>query len=107
MTVSHLSFRVPYSAHRDCMIVIQPQRAAYQAVCVDAATKLTIGCPSIPRGPNGRRPAISADDIMGMIGGYRLASTAVDIEMDDLAERSRRIANGLRWRRRLRRRVGR
>jgi hypothetical protein len=107
MTVSHLSFRAPYSAHRDCMIVIRPQNSAYHAVCVDAATRLTIGCPSLPRAPDGRRPAVSAADITAMIGGYRLASAVVDIEMDELAQRTRQISNGLRSRRRLRWRVGR
>jgi hypothetical protein len=53
MTISHLSFRVPYSAHRDCMIVIRPRGAAYQAVCVDAATRSAIGSPTIPRAPDG------------------------------------------------------
>lgn len=102
MTVSYLSFRVPYSAHRDCMIVIQPQREAYQAVCVDAATRLAIGSPSIPRGPNGSRPSVSADDVIRLIGGmYRLASVAVDIEADELRRRTRRISDQLRLRRRL------
>jgi hypothetical protein len=78
MTVYRLSFRESYTSNRDCMIVIQPQRAAYQALCVDAATRLTIGCPPIPRCADGSRPAISATDIMGMIGEYRLASIAVD-----------------------------
>jgi len=96
MTISHLSFRVPYSAHRDCMIVVRPRNSAYQAVCVDAATRLTIGCPSVQRGPDGRRPAISATDVMGMIGEYRLASAAVDIEAEELARRTRRIAGELR-----------
>jgi hypothetical protein len=102
MTVTHLSFRVPYSAHRDCMIVIQPLKAAFRAVCVDAATRLTIGSPSVPRGPDGRRPAISATDVIGMVGGYRLASAAVDIEADELAQRSQRISDELRLRRRVR-----
>jgi len=107
MTVSYLSFRVPYAANRDCMIVIQPQSSAYRAVCVDAATRWTIGCPSIPREPNGARPAISAADVIGMIGGYRLASAAVDIEADELASRIRRMSGELRLRRRLwRRRSG-
>jgi hypothetical protein len=107
MTISHLSFRVPYSADRDCMIVIRPRREAYQAVCVDAATRLTIGCPSFPRRPDGGRPAIAVGDVIGIIGGYRLASAAVDIEMEDLAQRIRQITDSLRSRRRLRRRVGR
>jgi hypothetical protein len=100
MTVSQLSFRAPYSAHRDCMIVVRPLRSAYQAVCVDAATRLTIGCPPIPRCPDGRRPAISANDIMAMIGGYRLASAALDIDAEELAERTRRISGQLQLRRR-------
>jgi hypothetical protein len=94
MTISYLSFRTPYSAYRDCMIVIQPQGpSAYRAVCVDAATRLTIGCPSVPRAPDGRRPAISAADVIGMVGGYRLASAAVDIEMDELARQTRLIGH--------------
>jgi hypothetical protein len=105
MTVSRLSFRMPYSAHRDCMVVIRPLGAAYQAVCVDAATRLTIGSPTIPRGPDGRRPVITADDVLRLIGGmYRLASVAVDIEAEELAQRSRRISVRLRLRRRLWRR---
>jgi hypothetical protein len=93
MTISYLSFRTPYSAYRDCMIVIQPQGpSAYRAVCVDAATRLTIGCPSVPRAPDGRRPAISAADVIGLVGGYRMASAAVDIEMDELARQTRLIA---------------
>jgi hypothetical protein len=100
MTVSYLSFRVPYSANRDCMIVIQPQKAAYRAVCVDAATRLTIGCPSVPREQNGGRPAILPGDVIRMIGGYRLASAVVDIELDELAGRTRRISDQLRLRRR-------
>jgi hypothetical protein len=104
MPVSHLSFRMPYSAHRDCMIVIQPQKAAYQAGCVDAATRLTIGSPSFPRGADGSRPAILAADVIAMVGGYCLAAAAVDIEADELARRSRQISDGLRVRRRLGRR---
>jgi hypothetical protein len=105
MTISHLSFRVPYSAARDCMIVIRPRGADYQAVCVDAATRLAIGHPSIPRGADGGRPAVSADDVIRLIGGiYRLASVAVDIEADELAQCSRRISDRLRLRRRLWRR---
>jgi hypothetical protein len=103
MTVYRLSFRESYTSNRDCMIVIQPQRAAYQALCVDAATRLTIGCPPIPRCADGSRPAISATDIMGMIGEYRLASIAVDIEAHELAQRSRRISARLRPRGRRRR----
>lgn len=45
MTVSYLSFRVSYSANRDCVIVLKPRREAYQAVCVDAATRRTIPIP--------------------------------------------------------------
>jgi hypothetical protein len=103
MTVSYLSFRTPYSSNRECVIVIQPNNSAYRAVCVDAATRLTIGSPSIPRGPNGGRPSISAADVIGMIGGYRLAAAAVDIETDQLAGRTRRISNRLRSRRSVRR----
>jgi hypothetical protein len=104
MTIYRLSFRESYTSNRDCMIVIQPQRAAYQALCIDAATRLTIACPPIPRGSDGSPPAISATDIMGMIGEYRLASTAVDIEALELAQRSRRISDRLRLHGRLRRR---
>jgi hypothetical protein len=101
MTVSYLSFRVPYSADRDCVITIKPQREAYQAVCVDAATRLTIGSPSLQRGSDGARPQVSAADVIAMIGRYRLASAAVDLETDELADRSRRISSQLRSRRRL------
>lgn len=103
MTISHLSYRVPYAADRRCVIVIRPQKEAYQAVCVDAATRLAIGSPSIPRGNDGRRPAVSADDVIRLVGGmYRLASIAVEIEGDDLARRTRRVSSQLRLRRRLR-----
>jgi hypothetical protein len=101
MTVSYLSFRVPYSGNRDCVIIIKPQREAYQAVCVDAATRLTIGSPSLERDSDGTRPSISAADVIGMIGSYRLASAAVDLEAEELADRSRRISSQLRSRRRL------
>jgi hypothetical protein len=101
MTLSYLSFRVPYSGNRDCVIIIKPQREAYRAVCVDAATRLTIGSPSVQRGSDGGRPSISANDVIEMIGSYRLASAAVDLEADELADRSRRISNQLRSRRRL------
>jgi hypothetical protein len=37
---------------------------------------------------------------MGMIGGYRLASAAVDMQTDELARQSRRISDELRVRRR-------
>ena len=100
MTVSHLSFRVPYSADRDCMVIIKPQREAYQAVCLDAATRLTIASPSLQRNSDGARPQISAADVIGLIGSYRLASAAVDLEADELADRSRRISSRLRSRRR-------
>ncbi|WP_027582749.1 hypothetical protein [Bradyrhizobium sp. Ai1a-2] len=100
MTVSHLSFRVPYSANRDCVIIIKPQREAYQAVCVDAATRRTIGSPSLPRDSDGARPQVSAAEVIGRIGRYRLASAAVDLEVDELADRSRRISSRLRTRRR-------
>jgi hypothetical protein len=101
MTVSYLSFRVPYAGNRDCVIIIKPQREAYQAVCVDAATRLTIGSPSFKRDSDGARPSISGADVIGMIGSYRLASAAVDLEADELADRSRRISSQLRSRRRL------
>jgi hypothetical protein len=101
MTVSYLSFRVPYSANRDCVIIIKPQREAYQAVCVDAATRLTIGSPSLQRNSDGGRPSTSAADVITMIGSYRLAAAAVDFEADELADRSRRISSQLRSRRRL------
>jgi hypothetical protein len=101
MTVSYLSFRVPYSANRDCVIIIKPESEAYQAVCLDAATRRTIGSPSVRRDSNGARPQVSAADIIGMIGSYRLASAAVDFEADELADRSRRISSRLRSRRRL------
>jgi hypothetical protein len=105
MTISHLSFRAPYSAGRDCMIVIRPQKEAYRAVCVDAATRLAIGSPSIPRSADGSRPAVSADDVIRLIGGmYRLASVAVDIEADELVRRTRRASDRLHLRRRLWRR---
>jgi hypothetical protein len=108
MTVSRLSFRMPYSAHRDCIVVIQPRGAAYQAVCVDAATRLTIGSPAIARGPDGGRPVVTADDVLRLFGGmYRLASVAVDIEAEELAQRSQRILGQLRLRRRLWRRQSR
>jgi hypothetical protein len=102
MTVYRSSFRESYTSNRDCMIVIQPQRAAYQALCVDAATRLTIACPPIPRSSDGSPPAIKAADIIGMIGEYRFASTAVDIEALELAQRSRRISDRLRLHGRLR-----
>jgi len=105
MTVSHLSFRVRYTADRDCTIVIRPKGAAYQAVCVDSATRLTIGSPDISRAPGGGRPVVTADDALRLIGGmYRLASVAVDIEADELAQRSRRVSDKLRLRGRLWRR---
>jgi len=105
MTISRLSLRVPYAADRDCMIVIRPQKAAYQAVCVDVAIRLTIGSPSIPRAPGGARPLVTADDVLRLIGGmYRLASVAVDIEADELARRTRRVSDQLRLRGRLWRR---
>jgi hypothetical protein len=104
MTIAYLSFRAPYGDHRECLIVIQPQKQAYRAVCVDAVTRLTIGCPSFQRRPDGRRPAIAVGDVMGSIGGYRLASAAVDIEATALADRTRRIANELLLGRRLSRR---
>src|ERR1700722_18183212 len=69
--------------------------------CVDAGTRLTIGCPTIPRGPDGSRPEISAVDVVVRIGGYRLASAAVDIEGGELVRRTRRISHKLRSRRRL------
>src|SRR6476620_1688532 len=53
----------------DCMIVIQPNSSAYRAVCVDVATRLTIGCPSVSRAPDGTAPAILAADVISMIGG--------------------------------------
>ena len=101
MTVSYLSFRVPYSANRDCVIIIKPRREAYQAVCVDAATRRMIASPSLQRDSNGARPQISAAEVIGMVGSYRLASAAVDLEADELADRSRRISSQLRSRRRL------
>jgi hypothetical protein len=100
MTVSYLSFRVPYSVNRECVIVIKPQREAYQAVCVDAATRQMIGSLFLPRDSNGARPQISAAEIVDRIGSYRLASAAVDLEADELADRSRRISSQLRSRRR-------
>ncbi len=107
MTISYLSFRVPYADHRDCMIVIQPQKQVYRAVCVDAVTRLMIGCPSFQRGPDGGRPAIAADDVMDSIGRYRLASAAVDIEAEALAGRTRRITKEMLSSRRLSRRCNR
>lgn len=97
MTISRLSFCVPYTAGRDCMIVIRPRGAAYQAVCVDAATRLTIGSPVVPRAPGGGQPGVTADDVLRLIGGmYRLASVAVDIEAAELTRRTRRVSDLLR-----------
>ena len=103
MTVSYLSFRVPYAAGRNCMVVIRSDRGAYRAVCVDEATRLTIGYPSLARGADGARPAVAAAEIIGMIGGYRLAAAALDIEANELMQRSRRISTALRRSRRRRR----
>jgi hypothetical protein len=100
MTVARLSFRNPYSFYRECVVVIQPRGAAYQAACVDAATRLMIGSPAIPRHPEGGRPVVTADDVLRLIGGmYRLASVAVDIEAEELARLTCRVSGQLRLRR--------
>ena len=95
------------SGYRDCEITINSEElgSPYRAICTDAATGIIIGCSSIGSAPNKDPSTISAEDVLRMIGGtYRLASIAIEIEIDELARRSRRISDQLRSRRRLWRR---
>jgi hypothetical protein len=107
MTISSLKLAGSQSGYRDCEITISSEElgSPYRAICTDAATGIIIGCSSIPSAPNKDPSTISAEDVLRMIGGtYRLASIAIEIEIDELARRSRRISDQLRSRRRLWRR---
>jgi len=104
MTISSLKLPGSQSGYRDCEIFLSSDElgSRNQAICTDAATGIVIGA------FNDCRATISADEVLRMIGGaYRLASIALEIETDELARRSRRIANRLRLRQRLWRRRGR
>jgi hypothetical protein len=105
VTISSLKLPGSQSGYRDCEIFISSDEQGSQAICKDAATGFIIGCSTVPSAPNKDPSTISADDVLRMIGGtYRLASIAVEIEIDELARRSRRISDQLRSRRRLWRR---
>lgn len=106
MTISPLKLSESQSGYRDCEIAISSEElGSYRAICTDSATGIIIGCSSIPNAPNEGPSTISAEDVLRMIGGtYRLASIAIEIEIDELARRSRRISDQLRSRRRLWRR---
>jgi hypothetical protein len=76
----------------------------YRVSCNDRQTGVFIGSVIIPAGPGGQPPVITAVDVVELFGGgYRWASIAVDIDVDDLGRRIRRVSERLRlWRRRTR-----
>lgn len=108
MAISFLTLRGPRSDYRTCEITVAEPRESsspYRAICTDVDTGFTIGSACIARGPDGERPTISAADVIASIGGgYRLASIAVDIEVEELDRRIRRVSERLRLRQRLWRR---
>jgi hypothetical protein len=108
MATAPLRVSAPQSPYRDCEIaVVAPADPASpaRAVCIDVASGLVIGSPSIsPDGADHQRD-IDAEEVIRRIGGtYRLASIAVEIGTEELARQTRRISDELRVRRRLWRR---
>jgi hypothetical protein len=67
--------------------------AAYRATCTDAKTGVVIGRRLLPE-TAGCMTLINVVEMMG--GAYRCASIGVDIEMEQLARRNRRISGRLR-----------
>jgi hypothetical protein len=108
MAISFLTLRGPQFDYRTCEITVaEPQEpnSPYRAICTDVDTGVTIGSARIARGREGEQPTISATDVIATIGGgYRLASIAVDIEVEELDRRIRRVSERLRLRQRLWRR---
>jgi hypothetical protein len=57
-----------------------------------------VGSAVLPARPDGRPPRASLGDIVGLIGGYRLASIYVEIESERLAKRNLAVSDRLRRR---------
>jgi hypothetical protein len=102
MATAPLRVSAPQSPYRDCDIAFtEPQNPAAQAraVCTDVETGLIIGSPLIAA--NRGDDDVTGEEVIRMIGGtYRLSSIAVEIGTEELAKRTRRIADELRLRRR-------
>jgi hypothetical protein len=67
--------------------------ASYRISCHDLETGRFIGRAVLPALPDGRPPRVSLGDIVGLIGGYRLASIYVEIESEQLAKRNRALSD--------------
>jgi len=91
-----------------CEIVVingRDPQSLYRATCTDAETGVVLGSRLLPAGPRGGAPAVTLGDVVELIGGgYRCASVAVDIEVENLSRQTRRVGDILRTRRRLWRR---
>ncbi|MDA9409846.1 hypothetical protein XH98_36650 [Bradyrhizobium sp. CCBAU 51745] len=94
--------KLPY---RDCDVIVsrsEDPSSTTAVTCIDAETGTFVGTARVPDQVD--RP-ITDEEVARMIGGaYRLASIAVDLEMDLLVRRARRVSDKLRLRRRLWRR---
>lgn len=95
--------KLPY---RDCDAVISGSEDSFipdTLICIDANTGTFVGAAPIADHQDGR--PITDEEVARMIGGtYRLASIAVELEIDMLSRRMRRVSDKLRLRRRLWRR---
>jgi hypothetical protein len=108
MATTPLRVCAPQSPYRDCDIaVLEPGNSVTpaRAICTDAETGVIIGSPSILPGRRDGQQDVNAEEVIQKVGGtYRLASIAVEIGTEELVQRTRRISDELRLRRRLWRR---
>ena len=97
------TFNTPDLGWLTCEIVMlgDPERdlaASYRISCRDLETGRFVGSAVLPARPDGRPPRVSLGDIVGLIGGYRLASIYVEIESERLAKRKLAVSDRLRRR---------
>jgi hypothetical protein len=83
------TFNTPDLGWLTCEIVVlgDPEgdlAASYCISCRDLETGRFVGSTVLPARPDGRPPRVSLGDIVGLIGGYRLASIYVEIKSERL-----------------------
>jgi hypothetical protein len=86
------TFNTPDLGWLTCEIVVlddleRDLAASYRISCRDLETGRFVGSAVLPARPDGRPPRVSLGDIVGLIGGYRLASIYVEIESERLPRR--------------------
>jgi hypothetical protein len=97
------TFDTPSLGWLTCEIVVldDPERHLTKSYCIrcrDLETGRFVGSAVLPARADGRPPPVSLGDIVGLIGGYRLASIYVEIESERLAKRNRAVSDHLRHR---------